>query len=202
MRDHHRLVRISMMVDEVRNILKKKRNGNTADIRDSITPDEFAICGGHLTSRTSYSLYRQLVEAKRDALNILCSTDHPFSAKTYKMAHQLYEFYPSDDELLCPPSKMDHVRSERRRVAYVLRKARTLARNKELFSASSSAPSKFYDNVVRAKRFMRSVLERGGPRAVVGYDAESSSSTDAENVDHLDDDECAASSSSEAELID
>ena len=106
--DARRVIRIAMMVDEVRQICKAHATLGMHKIRDHISPDEFFACGGRKQDGKSYSLYRQLVYAKRDVDAYSSRMCFP-TGKAVKSAIETYEFYPSDDEKI---DSLDHPSSK------------------------------------------------------------------------------------------
>ena len=201
MRDHHRVVRIALCIDEACSFARELRrgDGNPVQPRDTITHDEYRICGGgcHTTTKKEFSFYRQLVLAKRDARTMLSSARHPFRRKAFTKALELYEFYPDDDDLAVVDP---HRRGNNRRVAKVLAKVRVSFRATR---GTDLAHDDTYKELVLAKRYLKQTMEaRRSPE--FESNEPSWSESDDENVDHLDDaqKEDDEDDSSAAELVD
>lgn len=129
--DTRRIVRLAMVMDEVRRIARAFRHGKLDGIRSGLSDKEFFICGGAAVEGETYSFYRQLVLAKRDADAYAQRGIFP-PALCIKQAYKLYEFYPSDDEDLAAIESArvtckDHTRMKR--VAFVLKRFRRAIRS-------------------------------------------------------------------------
>jgi hypothetical protein len=129
--DTRRIVRLAMVMDEVRRIARAFRYGKLHEIRSGLSDREFFICGGAAVEGESYSFYRQLVLAKRDADAYSQRGIFP-PALCIKQAYKLYEFYPSDEEDMAAiesarVSCKDHTRMKR--VAFVLKRFRRAIRS-------------------------------------------------------------------------
>lgn len=188
--DTRRVVRLAMVVDEVRRIARAFRYDRIDEIRNGISDKEFFICGGAAVAGESYSFYRQLVLAKRDVDAYSRRGIFP-AALSIKNAFKLYAFYPSDDEDLSPiePARVaakDNCRLKR--VAFVLKRFRRVIcahkdalatceaslnfakvqLSKQEFVAcgghrtvSAKITFSFYRQIVLACRDMRAILVRG-----------------------------------------
>ena len=144
--DTGRIVRIAMMLDEVRQIALHYRTDRLDRIRDSIDPCEFVACGGRRSRHEgrTHSLYRQLVYARRDAAS--WSKRGCPSAQCIKRAKTLYAFYPSDDEAVdSDASKVSHKDAHRlKRIAFVLKRFRRFHRTHENALGTKEAQRDFY----------------------------------------------------------
>ena len=134
--DTRRIVRLCMVMDEVRKIVgayRKHSQGvpHSLDaVRSLISHQEFFICGGAAVEGEMYSFYRQLVLAKRDADAYAQRGIFPV-AVAIKKAYKLYEFYPSDHEDIdaiekARVSTKDATRLKR--IAFVLKRFRRCIR--------------------------------------------------------------------------
>ena len=208
--DARRVVRLSMMVDEIRRIAKAYRTNRLADIRHHITGIEFYICGGKAgIGADNKSLYRQVVLAKRDAKAYVQRNAFPNSVAVKKAA-TLYQFYESDDEDVAGESASPVSRKDVhsiRRIAFVLKRFRVFMRDydkqiasdagKQAFSrirlskdefvecgghrtVSSRKDHSFYLQVVLAKRDMQLILSRGRFRRTTKTDGVDYMSSDLE----------------------
>ena len=165
--DTRRVVRLSMMVDEIRHIAKAYRTNDLADIRHQITGIEFFICGGKASVGTdNKSLYRQLVLAKRDAKAFVQRNAFPNSVAV-KKASTLYKFYDSDDEDVegestSPLSRKDA--HSMRRIAFVLKRFRSFMRTHQQQLDSDAGREAFFKLRLSKDEF----VECGGHRTVSG----------------------------------
>jgi hypothetical protein len=183
--DARRIVRISMVLDEIRFMAKMYKDNTVDQIRTHLSDQEFYVCGGKAVTAREYSFYRQLVYAKRDADVYAKRMTFP-SATAAKTAISLYKFYDTDDEMVGDASKMGRDPGMQK-IAFVLRRFRKFARKqKTLASAtariaflnerltkdefvrcgghktvSSTIIHPFYRQVVLAKRDMETILEHG-----------------------------------------
>ncbi len=183
--DARRVVRIAMVLDEIRRIALHYRRNSLHDIRTRLSDGEFFICGGKVVEGREYSFYRQLVYAKRDADAYTKRGTFPCAAAAQK-AIELYEFYASDNECVDDASKMAKDQGLNK-IAFVLRRFRRFMRNypdlasdearvaflglqltKDEFvgcsghrTVSSRILHPFYRQVVLAKRDMQRTLKRG-----------------------------------------
>ena len=123
--DSRRIARIGMVVDEVYKAIKLIMNDHKPTF--SIGINEFKMCGGSKISKTktSCSLYRQVVYCERDVHALTYRGRFP-SSTCIKKANSLYCFYDSDndEEEKAPYRYKDFLRIIR--VMLILRKARTL----------------------------------------------------------------------------
>lgn len=188
--DTRRVVRLAMVMDEVRRIARAYRYDTLDQVRGCISDKEFCICGGVAVHGETYSLYRQLVLAKRDVDAYAQRGIFP-AAAAIKRSFKLYEFYPSDNEDLSTVevsgvSTKDRIRLKR--VAFVLKRFRRCIRaHKDALNTPEAAQSfaevqlskddfvacgghrtvsskhtyNFYRQIVIACRDMRVILEKG-----------------------------------------
>lgn len=188
--DTRRIVRLIMVMDEVRLIAHAYKHNTLHKIRKGLTDEEFFICGGAAVEGETYSFYRQLVLAKRDIDAYALRGVFPV-AECIKKAYKLYQFYPSDDEDLeaIESAKLvakEHVRLKR--VAFVLKRFRRCVRNhknaldsceardsflnvqlsKEDYvtcgghrTVSAKSTFSFYRQVVLACRDLRFIMKKG-----------------------------------------
>lgn len=92
-----RVLRLAMVLDEVRAICKLYARNTAGEIRPRISAEEFHELGGSAVHGKEYSFYRQLVYAKRDAKAFSQRMSFPKSLQV-QQAHNVYKFYPSDLE--------------------------------------------------------------------------------------------------------
>ena len=189
--DGRRVLRLAMMVDEMRKICKAYIRDDLKHLRKCLSAEEFCALGGRAVKGRDYSMLRQLSSAKREATALSQRRSFPTSIAV-KKAHATYVFYETDDEDVevldqkGPIKDLDAVRVYR--IALVLKRCRSFfdqqgaaltsqaARtafhkihlSKDEFvqcggyrTVSSKATFSFYRQVVRAKRDMRFILERG-----------------------------------------
>lgn len=186
--DARRVVRLAMMVDEVRRIACMYLTNQHAQIRSTISDAEFFICGGQRVHGKQYSLYRQLVYAKRDVDAYAKRSCFP-NGRSVQKALSLYAFYPTDNEDIDDETPVSFKQVNRMlRVAFVLKRFRRFMRmyrdtlhtdearhafcaielSKDEFvmcgghrTVSAKKMYSFYRQIVQAKRDMDEIMQRG-----------------------------------------
>ena len=183
--DFRRVVRMAMVMDEVRQISQCYMQNKLDKIRTVITPEEFIACGGARgNNANSYSFYRQLVHAKRDA-NAYAQRGIFPAAGAIKQARKIYTFYDTDEENVVEDAPLFDNDGTMDRVAYILYRFRKAVRGLDIGSAearnrfmsiqltkddfvlcgghrsvANERVYSFYRQVVFALRDIRRVLER------------------------------------------
>lgn len=183
--DARRVVRLAMMLDELRFIAKMYKQNKTDQIRTHLTDGEFFVCGGKAVAGMKYSFYRQLVYAKRDAAAFASRRIFPCAAAA-KRAISLYRFYDTDDEAVDDASNMSKDIGLLK-ISFVLKRFRKFARQYPVLASdearlaflsigltkdefvrcaghktvSKTLVHSFYRQVVLAKRDMENILNRG-----------------------------------------
>ena len=142
-----RVLRLAMVLDEVRSICKLFVHNTTDDVRLRISAEEFRELGGSAVQGKEYSLYRQLVYAKRDAKALSQRMSFPKSLEVQK-AHHVYKFYPSDsedvDELDAKGPMKRQDASRIFRIALVLKRFRIFLKKHGAALASDAARNDFH----------------------------------------------------------
>ena len=189
--DARRVMRLAMMVDEMRKICKAYVRDERETLRARLTDHEFCALGGRAVAGRDYSILRQLVYAKRDAKAFSQRRCFPASGAV-KKAHAKYVFYDTDAEDVDGLDKKGPIKDRDAvrvfRIALVLKRFRAFFKvhgealrtdaarvafhqirlSKEEFvqcgghrTVSGKTSYSFYRQVVRAKRDMSFILERG-----------------------------------------
>ena len=135
--DFRRVVRMAMVMDEVRQISRFYMQNKLDKIRTVITSEEFIACGGvRRNNASSYSFYRQLVHAKRDANAYAHRGIFP-AASAIKQARKLYTFYDTDEENVVEDAPIFDNDGTMDRVAYILYRFRKVVRGLDIDSAEA-----------------------------------------------------------------